>query len=320
MEILNNEKNLATFLHDISKREVIIISAFASGTENIVAQLLKNENKLELLVGTINSFSSPDFFEYCKKIENNHFSLSVDFGYQNSIHWKLYLIKPATVIIGSANFTNTGLSLVRDTCVVIEDKALLEQYMKEFAAIKSSPHVVSCRDNNFMMNLKKYRDSHRRMQAGRARSVKAGNGEEWLTEEENQLIPVFIWDSTQTKDTVEEAHNLLKEESHEEHIPVLRDFFTYQGTTLPYSQGDLVLCMKSNGSYADFYSFDRIIHKGGFYYIYSYRQKHYIRPFRISKEIKSEIKNRVEDWYDSGRTELDRSTIQDLIKSANKTL
>lgn len=322
MKILNNENNLATFLKGVREREVIIVSAFASGTENIVDLLLGYGNRLELLVGTINSFSSPDFFEYCKNIENEDFSLSVDFGYQNSIHWKLYLIKPATVIIGSANFTNTGLSLMRDTCVVIEDKTLLESYMEELTIMKSSSNVVSCNQKRFQNYLQKYRENHRRMQAGRARSIQASNGDEWLSEEENQLIPVFIWGSRHTKATIEEAHELLKEDSDEKPASMLRDFFTYacDEADLPYSQGDLVLCMNSSGSYADFYSFDRILHEDGLNYIYSYKRKRYTRPFRLSNEIKSEIKNRAEDWYEREVTELGRSDIQDLIKSANKTL
>lgn len=322
MKILNNENNLAAFLKGIREREVIIVSAFASGTENIVDLLLDCGNRLELLVGTINSFSSPDFFEYCKNIENDNFSLSVDFRYQNSVHWKLYLIKPATVIIGSANFTNTGLSLKRDTCVVIENKALLENYMEELATMKSSSDVVSCNQRRFHNDLQKYRENHRRIQAGRARSVQASNGDEWLSEEENQLIPVFIWDSRHTKATIEEAHELLKEDSDEGSASMLRDFFTYacDESNLPYSQGDLVLCMNSNGSYADFYSFDRILHEDGLNYIFSYKQKRYTRPFRLSNEIKREIKNRVDDWFEREVTELGRTEIQDLIKSANKAL
>ncbi|MGD7034919.1 phospholipase D family protein [Methylotuvimicrobium buryatense] len=320
MKILNNEENLASFLEDIREREVTIVSAFASGTESVIDLLLDHGNRLELLIGTINSFSSPDLFDHCKNIANDNFSLFVDFGYQSSIHWKLYLIEPETVIIGSANFTVTGLSLMRDTCVVIENKTLLESYIKELAAIKSSNNVVSCDGAHFEDYLQKYRENHRRMQAGRARSVRAGDGNEWLSAEENQLIPVLIWDSRHTKDTIEEAHKLLKEDSDEEPASMLRDFFTYDcdEADLPYSQGDLVLCMNSKGSYADFYSFDRILHEDGINYIYSYKQKRYTRPFRLSNEIKSEIKNRVGDWYEREITELGRAEIQDVIKSANK--
>lgn len=274
MKILNNEKNLATFLESVREQKIVIASAFASGTEKVIDTILDNGNSLELVIGTINAFSSPDLFEYCKNIKNDKLSMFVDFGYQNSIHWKLYLITPATVIIGSANFTNAGLSLTRDTCVMIEDKTLLKEYMKAIATIKSSCNMVGCNEKRFQNELKKYREIHRRMQAGRIRSVQAGDGDRWLAQEENQLIPVFIWDSRHTKATIEEAHKLLKEDSEDQPDSVLRDFFTYpyDEENFPYDQGDLVLCVNSNGSYADFYSFDRILHKDGISYIYSYRK------------------------------------------------
>lgn len=322
MKILNNEENLASFLNGIREREVIIVSAFASGTEGVVDLLLDHGNKLELLIGTINSFSSPYFFDYCNNIENDSFSLSVDFGYQNSIHWKLYLIKPDTVIIGSPNFTSTGLSLFRDTCVVIESRTLLESYISELRTIKSSENVVSCDDGKFEGYLEKYRENHRRMQAARARAVREDNGNDWISAEENQLIPIFIWNCRHTKETIKEAHNLLKEDLDEEPSSMLRDFFTYgcDESDLPYNQGDIVLCMNSKGSYADFYSFDRIIHENGINYIYSYKQKRYSRPFKLSNEIKTEIKKRADDWHQQEITELNRSEIQDVIQSANAAL
>ncbi|MEJ2046243.1 MAG: phospholipase D family protein [Reinekea sp.] len=322
MKILNNEENLASFLKQVRNQDVTIMSAFARGTESIIDLLLDHENKLELLIGTINSFSSPYFFDHCKNIEDDNFSLHVDFGYHKSIHWKLYLIGPETVIIGSANFTDTGLKLSRDTCVVIEDKALFESYIKEFAVIKSSKNVVSCDGVNFEIHLQKYRENHRRMQTGRAKSIQAGDGNEWLSAEENQLIPIFIWDSKHTNDTIEDAHKLLKQDSDEEPASMLRCHFTYDSdeADLPYSQGDLVLCMNRKGAHADFYSFDRILHKDGLNYIYSYKQKRYTRPFRLSSEIKGEIKNRVGDWYEKEITELGREKIQDIIKIVRRSI
>lgn len=322
MKILNYEESLASFLEGIHDREVTIVSAFASGTEGVIDLLLARGNRLKLLIGTINSFSSPNFFDHCKNIQNDNLSLFVDFGYQNSIHWKLYLIKPETVVIGSANFTNTGLSMMRDTCVVIENKTLLDSYTKELAKIQSLNNVVNFHGAHFEDYLQKYRENHRRMQAGRVRSVRSGNGNEWLSSEENQLIPLFIWDARHTKNTIEEAHRLLKDDSDEESTSMLRNFFTYCGdeAELPYSQGDLVLCMNSKGSYAEFYSFDRILHKGGVNYIYSHKQKRYPRPFRLSNEIKIEIKKRVGSWYKREITELGRSEIQAVVKIANKAL
>lgn len=325
IKILNNEDNLASLLKGVRDTKVTIVSAFASGTEKVVDMLLDNKNTLKLLIGTINSFSSPNFFNHCKNksIKDNQFSFFVDFGYQKSIHWKLYLIEPDIVIIGSANFTCTGLSLIRDTCVVIQDKKLLEGYIKELSAIKSLENVINSKNKKeqFEKALEKYKENHRRMQAGRLKSIKTVNADEWISDEESQLLPIFIWDSKHTKETIEEAHNLLKEELDEDPPSVLRDFFTCECDNkedLPYKQGDIVLCMGSRGGYADFYSFDRIIHKDGCCYIYSYKQKHYTRPFILTKEIKDNIKEWLRDRCledeDEEITEIDREAIRKIIE------
>lgn len=316
MKILKKNDNLAFVLKSLRNQKITIISAFASGTEDVVDSLLQNNNNLELIIGTINSFSSPNFFDHCISRYGKKLSLIVDFNYQNSIHWKLYLIEPSTVIIGSANFTKTGLNLFRDTCVVIEDKLLLNSYKEQVESIKASDNVIGYRQKQFSHHLQKYRSIHRRMQAGLARTTQVSNGLEWLEEETNQLIPLFIWDSIHSKDTIKKAHELLDENDPEESKSEIRDFFTYSTNEgeLPYEQGDVVLCLKNTGAYIDFYSFDRIIYKDGMNYIYSFKRKRYLRPFRLDSEIKNEIKKRVGGWYDSELTELDRSKIISLYK------
>jgi hypothetical protein len=322
MKILKHENDLRGFLQEIHNKVVYVVSAFAIGTENVVDTLLNQGNKLELLIGTINSFSSPNFFDYCKEISTDRFSMSVDFRYQNSIHWKLYLVEPETVVIGSANFTSKGLSLERDTCVVINDESLLKEYLKQIGKIKSSDDVVGCDNERFQGCLKTYKENHRRMQAGRVRTVHSKNAIGWLADEENQLIQVFIWDSKHTKSTIRKAHKILGAEVDEKPEVILRDFFTIEDKEegIPYKQGDLVLCMNENGSYPDFYSFDRIINHDGTNYIYSYKQKKYTRPFRLDTKLKKSIKDRAKDWYEGSITEIDRAEIERLLGSTESPL
>lgn len=312
MKILKNTDNLHSVLKNIDNKVITIVSAFASGTESVVDLLIKNNNKLRLIIGTINSFSSPDFFDHClQHIDNENFSLCVDFGYQNSIHWKLYLIEPDTVIIGSANFTNIGLSLSRDTCVVIENSLLLNSYKEEISSIIESKNVIEYRRNDFSTYLEKYRSIHRRMQTSLIRSIQSKDLNEWLEDESNQLLPVFIWDSLHSKNTIKEAHELNDDSESE-----LRDFFTYKADRekLPYEQGDMVLCLKDNGSYIDFYSFDRIIIKDNLHYIYSYKRPRYSRPFLLNDKLKKEIKERVATWYKEKISVLNRTDLSSLLK------
>lgn len=320
MKILNNEKNLACFLKSFHERKITIVSAFASGTEDVINLLLEHRNQLNILVGTIGSFSSPHFLEYCKNKKDENISLFVDFRYEESLHWKLYLIEPETVIIGSANFTNIGLTLKRDTCILVEDKSLLENYKKELEIIKSSSDVINCNDVHFDAYLQVYKKKHRRMQFGRARTVQAISGAQWLAEEENQLIPIFIWDSKHSVETMEEADRLLRDDSPEGVGDVVRDFFTYDsnGADFPYSQGDLVLCVNNKGSYPDFYTFDKIISKDGRDYIYSYKRNRYPRPFILNHDIKRKIKDKIGYWYEQEMTELNRVEVQSVINSSKR--
>jgi hypothetical protein len=246
----------------------------------------------------------------------NNLALFVDFRYQNSIHWKLYLIKPETVVIGSANFTSTGLSLVRDTCIVIEDERLLNNYMTELELIKESINVIGQHMQEFHINLRNYKESHRRMQAALARAARARDANEWLEDEANQLIPLYIWDIPLTEDIMDIAHGLLAEDYAEGLDAGIRDIFTYESDNgdLPYRQGDIVLCMKNNGAHIDFYSFDRIIHHHGLSYIFSYRQNRYMRPFRLDPEIKVNIRRMTNAWWENGVTELTRSEIAELCR------
>ncbi|MFA0648524.1 phospholipase D-like domain-containing protein, partial [Vibrio cyclitrophicus] len=67
----------------------------------------------------------------------------------NSTHWKLYLIEPNVVIIGSANFTALGVSLKRDTLVFLESEDLYNEYLTKVENLKSSPLVLNCQEKNF---------------------------------------------------------------------------------------------------------------------------------------------------------------------------
>ena len=320
MQLLDTEQNLEGFLKGLNGRKICIVTAFASGTEDLIDLLVENNNVIDLIVGTINSFSSPRFFDHCLSINDRNLSLFVDFRYQNSTHWKLYLIDPNVVIIGSANFTNIGVGLFRDTCVAIKNSNLYQSYMKEVSKIKASHGVIGKHDSEkFNSELEIYRLNHRRMQAGLARSNRYRNGNEWLEDESNQIIPLFIWDSRHSKETIETAHELI--EANESNISRtdIRDFFTYECDEgdIPYEQGDVVLCANSKGSYIDFYTFDRIMNKDGLYYIYSYKRKRYTYPFKL-KDLKNGIKKRVPDWHEEELTEISRQDIYEICKSANK--
>lgn len=315
MEILDNESDLAAYLGGQRQRRITLVSAFASSTESLVDSLLQNGNQLEVVIGTINSFTSPDFIEHCSSEAGPNLSLWVDFRYHQSVHWKLYLIEPDIVILGSANFTQIGVSLVRDTCVVLSDASLYQAYLTKVELIKSSARVLSCTNaEEFEGALESYKVAHRRMQAGLARTAQFLDGESWLAEESNQSIPLFIWESAHTAKSRGKAQEHLSASSDGVAWSEVKDFFTYECDEgeLSYEEGDVVLTARSDGAYIGFYTFDRILYRDGVYYIYAYRKKRYSVPFKL-EGVKKRLKAAVPNWYEESRIEINRADISEII-------
>ncbi len=316
MEILDYEDSLESYLGELSGKKITIVSAFASGTEPLIDQLIENDNQLDILVGSINSLTSPDFIEHCLNENNPALALAVDFRSHASINWKLILIEPDIVILGSANFTQVGVSLVRDTCVVTADTALYDAYLARVQVLKSTDGVLTC-DHSlaFEEALDTYKQNHRRMQAGLARTAQYLDTEGWLGDDSNQSIPLFIWYSDHSEQSEDEARKHLKSSSDGVAWDDVREFFTYECAegALPYEEGDVVLTARCNGSHIGFYTFDRILYREGTYYIYAYRKKRYTQPFKLDGD-KELLKEAIPVWYEDGRTEINRADILRVIR------
>lgn len=315
MKILDSSACLESYLKSQERKKIQIITAFASGTEAILSTLLDNNNTVELLVGTINAFTSPKFIEYCASHDSENLKAFVDFGYQLSIHWKLYLISPDIVVIGSSNFTITGVSLARDTCVVVEDAGLYTEYVKRVGNLLKDKNVIRAgKSKKFTSAFDAYRATHNQTQAGLTRSRQYSTVEEWLSDETNQRLPLFIWGNRHTAETKAEATQLLQEKSAEPEVPALRDFFTYNAGKgeLPFRQGDVVLCASSRGGYLGFYTFDRIIYSKGRHFIYSYRRSQYQHPFDLNG-FKLKIRQVIPQFFEREATCIDRDELQSIL-------
>jgi phosphatidylserine/phosphatidylglycerophosphate/cardiolipin synthase-like enzyme len=138
MEILEKYSEIEQLFNGVKNSKVTIVSAFASGTESIVKELI-TRNDVELIVGTINSFSSPKYIENLIDLGADNLNVYMDFRYGMSTHWKLYLIEPNIVLVGSANFTSLGIRLKRDTLVRINSEKLYSEYISKVENLRSSP-------------------------------------------------------------------------------------------------------------------------------------------------------------------------------------
>lgn len=319
MVLLDETNTLEQLLGLIKGKKIAIVTAFASGTEDLIQQLLDNNNQLELIIGTINAFSSPKLIDFCSKFDNGNISTFVDFRYQNSIHWKLYFVEPNLVIIGSANFTSTGIKLTRDTCVVIHNKELFDNYTQKIIQIKADEGVINVEDSpNFNMELEKYRQLHRRSQAGMVRSKQYETLSQWLEDDSNQSIPLLIWDSYLGPETINKSNQLLDKHKKDVSESDVQELFTYDcgEDNLPYEPGDVVLCVRRDGALLKFFIFDCIIYDGGNHYIYSYIRKHYSSPFKLNTEEKDKLRRQIPNLSGEEPVVLERSLLEKLVHNA----
>lgn len=213
MMILNKTNELHETLKNIKDKNIQIVSAFASGTENVIKSLVANNKSVELIIGTINSFSSIEFIKYCIKLakHNEKFKFFVDFRYQESVHWKLYAISDDNIIIGSANLTNKGLSLDRDTCLLVNDNKVYNEYLKEIENLKSNALVIPSNAVNFEEYLKKYKINHGKTMVAINESTQKLTLREWIKSQFFYELPLLLWDKEIPEDEEEFIENKIAE-------------------------------------------------------------------------------------------------------------
>ena len=313
MERLHNENDLATFLKKQHKRNITIVSAFASGTIKLLRDI-NAANHVEVILGTINAFTSPSFIGEARALLNRQ--LWVDFRGNASIHWKLYLISPDTVVIGSANFTNQGVGLGQDTCVVIKNRVLYNDYTQQVGRLKKNKQVMEAGSAAFDAAFKRHRDQHNRNQAAlqaaqqasrnaSGRTVKAPSFEEW-SKQGFLTIPLFVWEDTHSQAARKEASKIMRgadaggrqlvgnaKKSARSATRLFKDFLTEDvyGPSAPFDPGTIVLTANSRGAYMRFMQLDVIRRSTRFKrdFMIERRKKRYAHLFEITPSIKAAI-------------------------------
>ncbi|MEO7065588.1 MAG: phospholipase D family protein [Rhodanobacter sp.] len=220
MDILSNESSLRSLLEKQRSKRIQIVSAFAYSTASFVEKLKARGNTIEIVVGTINAFTDPDFIEAVATILPK--GLWVDFRGYKSIHWKLYLIAPKTVIIGSANFTDTGLDMSRDTCVAVRNQQLYNSYCQRIEALKAADpkKVLTRQSRHFLKMLREYTTLHARSQTAKqgaeASSSTTPNSvptlAEWL-DAGNSFLPMFVWNRPTTHTEKSCAKSMVQDQA-----------------------------------------------------------------------------------------------------------
>ncbi|MCQ4256495.1 phospholipase D family protein [Stutzerimonas stutzeri] len=319
MERLHTENDLEKYLLKQRGRSITIVSAFASGTVKLLKSVAA-ENDVEVIVGTINSFTSPTFIDDARTLLKRR--LWVDFRGNASIHWKLYLVSPDIVVIGSANFTNLGVGMGRDTCVVIQDRNLYDEYQKQVEILKRDSEVMDEESVGFDDALARHRQQHNRNQAalqiahqGSQSALPTGTRrvpsfDVWA-KQGFLTIPLFVWEETHTELVKAEAARIMYDqdavakhvagdagEPANSEVRPYRDFLTEEidGPKPSFDPNTVVLATKATGAYMRFMQLDVVVRKAdlGIDFMIERRKRRYPQSFEITPAIKSAITRLIE--------------------------
>lgn len=313
MKILHND-DLKNALLKKGNKKISIVSAFAVHTEMVVEQLLEDNNiELELIISTINAFNSFDFIKFCqqKAQDCDKFSFYVDFRYNQSVHWKLYLIQaeaePETVIIGSANFTNTGIGLTRDTCVMIQNKKLYADYLVDVEQLKQLPEVVKSSDQKFDRYLQNYKTLHQSITKASIPTLA-----NYLVINPMIELGLLVWDSYLSDEDEQVAEEVVAREHPTIKFDMNRDCLLVEKKyEKDFSVNQLILCMNNQGKEIEFFYclgiYPSQSQKDVFLFNFS---KKAIRPFKLSRSLEAALAKQAASWCKSNKHKL---TYEDLL-------
>jgi len=330
IQILDGTTSLEMTLRSIKNSKVNIAVAFASKVEALIDVLLENGNTISLLVGTINNFTDPAFIRYCQnlsKIKPAKISIFVDFRGDNSIHWKLYLTGINTVIIGSSNLTSIGVSMKRDTAVVIQDATLHQSYLTKMILLKRDyPNdILHSQHAQFEQRLNEYELIHRKtfgqMLASRTsisdlKPTASIDFLDWIAQEKSHIVPLFIWgrEVTDEEQRIFEQKVIPLISKNSESIGEFYIVGAYEETREKqnYHNGEVILMMKSNGTHIKFDLIDIMTYAQGNWWLCGLKSHPVNKPFTLTSALKNIIRQKAHSWVSTGKTYLDSKDLREL--------
>lgn len=319
MKILDASATLSSEIANVRDRRVRIVTAYATDVLETLQSLVNRNCRIQLIVGTIDCFNHPEHLAQIGKLAG--VELWVDFRRQNSVHWKLYLLEPFDVIIGSPNFTGRGLATDRDIAGVVQDAEFYSGLDERIDALLRIPGVTKFGSAAFVREMVQYTvDFENAQQRRRASGVSgaAGSVEVWLSDEGNQELKLYVWEETHTEVSKRRARRMATKGRQSAGMPTsprspLREFFTMESRRPPFMAGDVVLCCRASGAYMDFYRFD-LIERGedNLLYMIDMRSSKPPRLFDVGK-AKDRLAAHIKQQELAGAVTLSRSTLLELF-------
>jgi HKD family nuclease len=317
-EILDTENSLDSFLRSVRNSKIDIAVAFASKTGDLIRTMALNGNQITLIIGTINYFSDPAFIEYCWKLTKRYpIEFYVDFRENESIHWKLYLVAPATVIIGSSNLTTTGLSMGRDTVVCLRDAKLYQAYQLLLGKLKQNDQVVKSAVPEFAALLAKYKDHHRETVRRPLKRESVSDFVAWVAKPETHILPLYTWYSyTTEEDRQVFADKIAPKMTSEAETDGVQLIGCYEGekNVQHYHNDEVILEMESSGilDSIKFCMVNRVTYNSGRWWLCNFDGNEFPKPFTLTDELRAIIKIKCEDWYKADKKYLDSTDLREL--------
>lgn len=297
----NKKKDLSQQLLSYKNKEIVIVSAFVSGIKDHLIKLIKANKFVRLYTGVLMGFNNPkellELSEIAKDSKyKKKFCFGVNFDESTSLHWKVYLISPDEVLIGSSNYTNVGIHQDRDIVLGIHDE---EVFGKLYSHTLKTEEYTKATDTLFEQKLREYELNYEKKHLKDSKN------------EINKRFPLFVWDKEIDNKEKKEILNKLNVQgqtlsksidgsSGEIKNKDIRDYFSYDKGAHDFREGDWVIATKSNGAYLDFYQFDRIFSDKETTYAISLKKKRYNRPVVLDENMKRKIREIItlEDFDD----------------------
>ncbi|RAP57897.1 phospholipase D family protein [Oleiagrimonas sp. MCCC 1A03011] len=319
MKVIDADSTLKDQIKDISNAHIRIVTAYVTDVLETLQELVSRNCRVEIIVGTIDCFNHPKHLAQIGVLPG--IDLHVDFRRQNSVHWKLYLLEPFDVIIGSPNFTGRGLKTSRDIAVSFSDQTMFVEFKQRINVLLKAPRVIKFGTAAYQREMAQYEADFEIEQRHRRSAIADGSTpsvSDWLADERNQELKLYVWEDHHQEPEKQRAREMAVKGRKAAAMPEsekspIREFFTTSQKRTPLKAGDIVLCCRTSGAYMDFFRLDLIERGGdGLLYMIDMKSSKPARLFNLS-EAKARLAGYVQDNELVGPVTITRSELLDLF-------
>lgn len=206
--------------------------------------------------------------------------------------------------------------MTRDTAVRLRNQQLYQDYMALVAQLQQEAGVLRSSDPGFDAKVKAYKKINRRhIVRLPIDPTDTPDFVDWLDQDENQGLPVFIWDRPFTP-----ADYKTFEEDIKPQITAGTDLeVTLVGThddgpcnEPGYESNMVLLTVRNTGSVVRLQSIDWVVDAQKRCWLCRMKNSRTVKPFKMTPGLEAAIKEMAPIWYDERKTYLDTNDLREL--------